>query len=88
MSESLTAAELDDQLQMAVLSHQLLTYPAPFTLDEVVTAFENPFDRSFWGEDGIRRAVRDLVCAGLLHERDGFVLPSRAAARFGGLAGL
>jgi len=80
-------AELDDQLQMAVLSHLLLAYPAPFTLDEVVTAFENPFEQSFWESDAIQRAVRDLACAGLLHERDGFVVPTRAASRFGVLAG-
>lgn len=81
-------AEFDDQLQMAVLSHLLLAYPAPFTLDEIVTAFMDPFAESFWERDGIQRAVRDLLCAGLLYDCGGSVLPTRAAARFGALAGL
>ncbi len=36
----------------------------------------------------LERAVRDLVCAGLLHEREGTVVPTRAAVRFGALAGI
>lgn len=74
---------------MAVLGHLLLAYPAPFTVDEIVTAFEEPFARSFQESDGIRRAARDLICAGLLHEYAGeAVLPTRATVRFGALAGL
>lgn len=81
--------EEDDRLQMAVLGHLLLAYPAPLTVDEIVTAFEKPFERSFLETDGICRAVRDLICAGLLHERDeASVLPTRATVRFGELAGL
>lgn len=86
---ALSAGELDDRWQMAVLGHLLLAYPAPFTLDEIESAFVEPFGpRSFEETDGIQRAVRDLVCAGLLHEREGSVLPTRAAVRFGALAGL
>lgn len=85
---TLSQAELDDQLQMAVMIHLLLAYPAPFTLDEIVTAFQEPFDPSFLETDAIRRAVRDLACAGLVHERDGSVLPTRAASRLSELAGL
>lgn len=85
----LSPTEQDDQLQMAVLGHLLLAYPAPLTVDEIVTAFEEPFERSFLETDGIRRAVRDLICAGLLHGHDGeAVLPTRATARFWELAGL
>jgi hypothetical protein len=84
----LSPAELDDQAQLAVLHQLLLAYPAPFTLDEVVTALEEPFERSFEETDGIQRAVRDLVCAGLLQERDGLVLPTRATFRFSELVGL
>lgn len=81
--------EQDDQLQVAVLGHLLLAYPAPLTIDEIVAAFEKPFERSFLETDGIRRAVRDLVCGGLLHEHGGkAVLPTRATVRFGELAGL
>lgn len=86
---ALSAGELDDRWQMAVLAHLLLAYPAPFTLDEIETAFVEPFGpRSFDETDGIQRAVRDLVCAGLLHKREGSVLPTRAAVRFGVLAGI
>lgn len=85
----LSPAEEDDQLQMAVLGHLMLTYPAPLTVDEIVMAFETPFARSFQETDGIRRAVRDLICAGLLHEHGAaVVLPTRATVRFGELAGL
>ncbi len=84
----LSPAERDDQLQMAVLGHLLLAYPAPFTLDEIVTAFAEPFGASFDGTDGTLRAVRDLVCAGLLLERDGSVLPTRVTFRFSELVGL
>lgn len=86
---ALSAGELDDGWQMAVLAHLLLAYPAPFTLDEIETTFAEPFGpRSFEETDGIRRAVRDLVCAGLMHEREGSVIPTRAAVRFGALAGI
>lgn len=86
---ALSAGELDDRWQMAVLAHLLLAYPAPFTLDEIEIAFVEPFGpRSFEETDGIQRAVRDLVCSGLLHEREGSVVPTRAAVRFGALAGI
>lgn len=86
---ALSSGEPDDRWQMAVLGHLLLAYPAPFTLDEVETAFVEPFGpRSFDETDGIQRAVRDLVCHGLLYEREGSVLPTRAAVRFGALAGV
>lgn len=75
-------AELDDQLQRAVLDLLLIAYPAPFTLNEIVTALEHPFDPSFQERDDIQRAVRDLTCAGLLRERSGTILPTRATARF------
>ena len=86
---ALSTGELDDRWQMAVLGHLLLAYPAPFTLDEIETVFVEPFGpRAFDETDGIQRAVRDLVCAGLLHESEGTVIPTRAAARFGALAGI
>lgn len=81
-------ADWDDQLQMAVLGQLLLEYPVPFTREEIVTALEDPFERSFSVADDIRRAVRDLVCGGLLLEREGSVLPTRATFRFSQLVGL
>ena len=85
---ALIGADADDQMQMAVLSHLLVAYPAPATVEEIVTALSAPDDRSFDGRDHVTRAVRDLGCAGLLHGRDDFVLPTRATARFGELLGL
>lgn len=86
---ALSAGEHDDRWQMAVLAHLLLAYPAPFTLVEIETMFAEPFGpRAFDETDGIQRAVRDHICAGLLHEREGSVLPTRAAVRFGALAGI
>lgn len=87
-TEELGPAERDDQLQMAVLGHLLLEYPAPFTLDEIVRELGEPFEPTFEDTDGLQRAVRDLVCAGLLYERDGSVLPTRATFRFSQLVGL
>jgi hypothetical protein len=37
---------------------------------------------SFACRDAIERAVRDLARAGLLHDSERFVLPTRAALRF------
>lgn len=82
------AGEVDDRLQMAVLGQLLPAYPAPFTLDEIVVLLEDPFERSFEQTDGVRRAVRDLVCSGLLQTWNGFVLPTRATFRFAQLVGL
>ncbi len=84
----LDPAERDDRLQIAVLGHVLLEYPVPFTLEEIVRELGEPFEPTFEDTDGLQRAVRDLVCAGLLYERDGVVLPTRATFRFSQLAGL
>lgn len=83
-----TGLELDDQLQMAVLSHLLLAYPAQLTVDEITTAFMNPFEESFWEADGIRCAVRDLVTSGLLRSHGECVVPTQATARFAALVDL
>lgn len=87
-TDELGPAERDDRLQMAVLGHLLLAYPAPFTLEEIATALNEPFESSFQATDGIQRAVRDLVCAGLLQTCGGSVLPTRATFRFSQLVGL
>ncbi len=84
-----SGGELDDQLQMAVLTHLLLAYPASLTLDELTTAFLAPFETASWWEvDGVRRAVRDLVCSGLLRASGEAVVPTQATARFTALQGL
>jgi len=60
------------------------SHPTAVTLDELVLEVggHDPGER-----DAVERAVRDLSGAGLLHNRDAFVLPTRAALRFDELLG-
>jgi len=53
-------------------------HPATLTVPEVSRALNAPPD-SFATFDAVERAVVELVGAGLLHCKDGFVLPTRAA---------
>jgi len=72
----------DDAAAEATVLRQLLDlHPAQVTLAELFRELggESP---GFAERDAIERAVRDLVGAGLLHDREGFLLPSRAALRF------
>lgn len=75
-----TAAE-DTRDQVAVLRHVLDLHPETLTLDEVMREMvgisPEPSE-----EDGIRRAVRDLVAVGLLHHEGRRVIPTRAALVF------
>ncbi len=75
-----TAAE-DDATEAALLQQVLSLHPTQVTLAELVRELcgEAP---GFRERDAIERAVRDLVAAGLLHHREEFVLPTRAALRF------
>lgn len=84
---ALSAAEIEDEMQIAVLRFLLDPRPAPLTLDEILTEFIGLEHGSSSERDRIRNAVRDLSCAGLAHRHGEFVLPSRAAVRFGELAG-
>jgi hypothetical protein len=84
---ALSPAQIQDEMQIAVLRFLLDPRSAPLTLDEVLTEFIGLDDGTFSERDRIRCAVRDLVCAGLAHRHGEFVMPSRAAVRFGELAG-
>lgn len=88
--------DLDDQaaadrlLRGAVLGRLLELYPAPLTVDELVSEFvDDPHD--FLQRDGVERAVRDLAREGLLHRhrtvrgRVAFVIATRAAVNFAAL---
>ncbi len=85
--DSWTPAAEDAATEAAVLQQVLDIHPAQPTLDELVreVSGESP---SFAERDAVERAVRDLVGVGLLHNRDGFVLPTRAALRFSELLDL
>lgn len=62
-------------LERVVLMTLLDSYPAPFTDEEVRRELG-------CSEVAVSDAISSLVGAGLLHRNVGFVLPTRAAARF------
>jgi hypothetical protein len=77
-----TAAE-DDRDQAAVLRHVLSIYPEVLTQDELTREMTGGASSPAFSErDGVKRAVRDLVAGGLLHEDAKLVLPTRAAVLF------
>lgn len=79
--DSRTPAAADAATESAVLQRLLDLHPIQLTAAELVREVggESP---SFAERDAIERAIRDLTGAGLVHDRDGFVIPTRAALRF------
>lgn len=79
--DSWTTKGDDLTTESAVLLQLLYLHPARLTVAELVREIgdEQP---GFAERDAIERAVRDLGGVGLLHRRDDFVLPTRAALRF------
>jgi hypothetical protein len=79
-----TPSAADDATESAVLQQLLALHPAQVTAAELVREVggESP---GFAERDAIERAIRALTGAGLLHSHDDFVLPTRAALRFGEL---
>ena len=73
----------DDDLAMqsAVLQRVLDVHPARLTVDELIREIAGE-TAAFGDCDAIERAARDLGSVGLLHTRDEFVTPTRAALRF------
>ena len=76
-----TPAAEDAATEAAVLQQVLDLHPTQVTLAELVLEVGGE-SVEFAERDAIERAVRDLIGAGLLHGRDAFVLPTRAALRF------
>jgi hypothetical protein len=76
-----TTADDDAATESALLQQVIALHPTQVTVEELTRelAGESP---SFAERDAIERAVRDLTAAGLLHHREGFVVPTRAALRF------
>ena len=77
---STTWAE-DEGVESAVLRQLLDLHPARLTLEELTRELGGSRG-SFAERDAIGRAVRDLAAAGLLHQGEEFVAPTRAALRF------
>ncbi len=76
-----TPMAADDATESAVLQQLLALHPVQVTAAELVREVggESP---GFAERDAIERALRDLGGAGLVHTREGFVVPTRAAVRF------
>lgn len=86
MDDIRTTAEEDAAIEAAVLRQLLAQHPAQIVFDELLREIVvDPDD--FAQRDAVERAVRDLAAAGLLHRREEFVIPSRAALRFDELVG-
>ena len=71
----------DAQVQRGLLAVVLAEHPIQLTILELIREMSNDFE-DFAERDAIECAVRNLVGVGLLHRRDGFVLPTRAALHF------
>jgi len=71
----------DEGVESAVLRQLLDLHPARLTLEELTREF-GASRNSFAECDAVERAVRDLAAAGLLHQGQEFVAPTRAALRF------
>lgn len=76
-----TTADDDAAIESAVLQQVIALHPTQVTLDELVRELAGEA-AGFAERDAIERAVRDLSATGLLHDRQGFVLPTRASLRF------
>lgn len=59
------------------MRHVVETHPATLRLSDLIRELGDPDD--FVQRDGIERAVRELVNAGLLFKSEGAVLPTRQA---------
>ena len=71
----------DEGVESAVLRQLLDLHPTRLTVAELVRELGG--DRGGFAErDAVERAVRDLTAAGLLHQGEEFVAPTRAALRF------
>lgn len=74
-------AAADRQTESAILALLLDEHPTRMTTAELALVLHADPDR-FDPRDAAERAVGELVGAGLLHRRDGFVQPTRAALYF------
>jgi hypothetical protein len=72
----------DRKTEGAVLAFVLEEHPNPLTIPEVSWALYPRRAEEFTAGDAVERAIYGLVGAKLLHCRDGFVLPTRAALYF------
>ena len=81
IEESKTTWAEDESVEAAVLQQLLDLHPTRLTLAELIRELAGEH-AGFAERDSVERGVRSLGAAGLLHEGEGFVIPSRAALRF------
>jgi len=82
---AMTTDDEDTREERRVLREVLTYYPGSFTIDELIREL-TVCSTKFGEQDAVRRAVRELRATGLVHELDGFVLPTRSAVVFYSLA--
>ncbi len=82
--DNFTTKAQDQAYEAAVLRRLIELHPTTLTVAEVTRELVGE-NASFAERDAIERAARELSGSGLLHLRDDFVTPTRAALRFGEL---
>jgi hypothetical protein len=83
--DNLTNESTDARTEAVLLQRVLDLHPTRMTAEELVRDLAGE-DAGFGPRDGVERAIRELVGAGLLHRaEDGLVTPTRAALHFGEL---
>lgn len=79
--DSWTTRQGDVATESALMQLLLDLHPTLLTVGEIVREIAGE-DPAFAERDSIERAVRDLSGAGLLHYKEEFAIPTRAALRF------
>lgn len=81
INDSRTTLAEDEDFESVVLQRLLDLHPTRLTVSELTRELGG--ERIDFAErDALERAVRDLAAAGLLHQSEDFILPTRAALRF------
>jgi hypothetical protein len=84
LHDQITSALADDSYQQVVLRHIFDWHPTVLRLCDLVRELSRD-PRNFGAQDGINRAVRDLIKVGLLHRQGDCILPTPAAIYIRGM---
>jgi hypothetical protein len=76
------ATPQEPKVERAALAFLIDKYPDRLTIPQVSRAMNAKPGGGSESGDGVERAIRELVGAGLLHCQGGYVLPTRAALYF------
>ncbi|MGN6663937.1 MAG: hypothetical protein ACTHK6_07025 [Solirubrobacterales bacterium] len=76
-----TTGEEDARDEARVLREVLFLYPETLTLEELIREL-TVASTEYIEQDAVRRAVRDLIAGGLLHQNGDVIRPTRAAVNF------